>query len=134
MQDPNKVIFNFSKYELFDFELFDCKNRFLLKDLNFSLPPRYLDDADCLVNFKLFYKNIRNLGILSNEDIGFVKNKQTREAALSSYQNYKNNVKEGSLFSYQNYKNNVPNYFSKEEFLALQNLRKSKTIVVEKSD
>ena len=57
MQDPRKNIFNFSKYELFD-----CEKRLLAKGLNFSLPPDYL------VNFELFYRNIRNLSILSNED------------------------------------------------------------------
>ena len=53
-----------------------------------------------------------------NEDLGFVKTR-TKEAALSSYQNYNNNV---------------PKHLSKEEFLALQNLRKNKNIVFQKSD
>ena len=79
MQDPRKVIFNFSKYELSD-----CEKRLLLKVSNFSLPPKYLDYAYCLVNFELFYRNICNLGILSNEDLDFVKIK-TKEASLSSY-------------------------------------------------
>ena len=56
--------------------------------------------------FESFYRNICNLGILSNEDIDFVKPKTT-ETALSSYQNYNDNV---------------PWHFSKEGFLALQNL------------
>ena len=38
MHDPSKVIFNFSKYELTNYE-----KRLLAKGLNFSLPPRYLD-------------------------------------------------------------------------------------------
>ena len=111
--NPSKVIFNFSKYELSD-----CEKRLLAKGLNFSLPPKYLDYADYLVNFELFYRNIRNLGILSNEDLDFVKTR-TKEAALSSYRNYNNNV---------------PQHLSKEEFLALQNLRKNKNIVIQKSD
>ena len=53
-----------------------------------------------------------------NEDLGFVKTR-TKEASLSSYQNYNNNV---------------PKHLSKEEFLALQNLRKNKNIVFQKSD
>ena len=48
---------------------------------------KYLDYADYLVNFELFCGNIRNLGILSNEDLDFVKTR-TKEAALSSYRNY----------------------------------------------
>ena len=112
MHDPSKVIFNFSKYELSD-----CEKRLLAKGLNFSLPPKHLDYADYLVNFELLYRNIRNLCILSNEDLDFVKTR--KEAALSSYRNYNNNV---------------PQHLSKEEFLALQNLRKNKNIVVQKSD
>ena len=55
---------------------------------------------------------------MSNEDLDFVKTR-TKEAALSSYRNYNNNV---------------PQHLSKEEFLALQNLRKNKNIVIQKSD
>ena len=77
-----------------------------------------MDYTDYLVNFELLYRNIRNLGILSNEDLGFVKTR-TKEAALSSFQNYNNNV---------------PRNFFKEEFLALKNLRKNKNIVIQKSD
>ena len=66
----------------------------------------------------MFYRNIRNLGILSNEDLDFVK-KRTKQAAL---------------FSYRNYNNNVLQNLSKEEFLALQNLRKNKNIVIQESD
>ena len=77
-----------------------------------------MDYADCLVNFEFFYRNICNLDILSNEHLDFVKTR-TKEAALSSYRNYNNNV---------------PQHLSKEEFLALQNLRKNKNIVIQKSD
>ena len=66
----------------------------------------------------MFYRNICNLGILSNEDLDFVKTR-TKEAALSSYPDYNNNV---------------PQHLSKEEFFALQNLRKNKNIVIQKSD
>ena len=113
MQDPSKVIFNFSKYELSD-----CKKKLLAKGLSFSLAPKYLDYADYLVNFELFQRNIRSLGIFSNEDLDFVKTR-TKDAALSCYRNYNNNL---------------PRYFSNEEFLALQNLRKNKNIVIQKSD
>ena len=55
---------------------------------------------------------------MSNEHLDFVKIR-TKEAALSSYRNYNNNV---------------PRHLSKVEFLALQNLRKNKNIVIQKSD
>ena len=48
------------------------------------LPPKYLIYTDYLVNFELFYKNIRNLDILSDEGIDFVKTR-TKETSLSSY-------------------------------------------------
>ena len=86
-----------------------------MKGLNFSLPPKYLDYADYLVNFELFYRNIHNLGILSNEDLDFVKTRT-------------------KLSSYRNYNNNVLQHLSKEELLALQNLRKNKNIIIQKSD
>ena len=64
-----------------------------------------MDYADYLVNFELFYRNIHILGIFSNEDLDFVKTRR-KEATLSSYRNYNNNVRQ---------------HRSKEEFLALQN-------------
>ena len=53
--DPEKVIFNFLKYELSDAE-----KKLLAKDLNFCLAPEQLNYADYLVHFKLFYRNIKN--------------------------------------------------------------------------
>ena len=66
----------------------------------------------------MFYRNSRNLGILSNEDLDFVKTR----------------TKETALFFYQNYNINVLQYLSKEEFIVLQNLGKNKNIVIQKSD
>lgn len=59
VQNPSKVFFNFSKYGLSDRE-----KELLAKGLNFSVPPKYLDYADHLVNFELFCTNIRNLVFL----------------------------------------------------------------------
>ena len=70
MQDPSKVSFNASKCELSD-----CEKRFLAKGLNLSLPT----------------KHVRNLGILSNEDLDFIKTR-TKDAALFFYRNYNKNV------------------------------------------
>ena len=90
----------------------------LTKGLNLSIPCKKLDYADYLVQFELFFKDIRNLDILSNEDLDFVKAK-TKEAALSSYRSYNNNV---------------PQNLSKEEFIALQNLSKNKDLIIQISD
>ena len=68
--DPEKVIFNFSKYALSDFE-----KKLLAKGLNFCLPPEQLKYANYLVHFELFHRDIHNLEILSNEDLDFLKTK-----------------------------------------------------------
>ena len=77
-----------------------------------------MDYADYLVTFELFYRNICNLGILSNQDLDFVKTR-TKETVPSSYRNYNNNV---------------PQHLSKEQFVTLQNLCKNKNIIIQKSD
>ena len=111
--DPEKVIFNFSKYVLFDTE-----KKLLAKDLNFCLPPKQLKYADYLVHFELFYRDIRNLEILPNEDLDFAKTK-TKETALSSFRPYNKNPQQN---------------LSREELAALTNLGKNKDIVIQKSD
>ena len=50
--DPEKVIFNFSKYELSDAE-----KKLLEKGLNYFIAPKQLNYADYLVQFELFYRN-----------------------------------------------------------------------------
>ena len=112
-QNPEKVIFNFSKYVLSD-----CEKSLLTKGLNFSMTCIKLDYADYLVQFELFFRDIRHLDIMSNEDLDFVKTK-TKEAALSSYRSYNNNV---------------PQNLSKEELTALQNLSKNIDLIIQKSD
>ena len=111
--DPEKVIFNFSKYELSNAE-----KELLVKGLNFCLAPEQLNYAVCLVHFELFYRNIRNLEILSNEDLDFVKTK-TKERALSSYRQC-NKIPQQNL--------------SKGELEALASLSKNKDFVIQKSD
>ena len=87
------------------------------------------------------YSIIRNLGILPNKDLDFAKT-STKEIALSPIDTgrklnvlYTFNLRPVSTgSSYRNYHNNVPQHFFKEEFLALQNLRRNKDIVIKKSD
>ena len=76
---------NFSKYVLSDIE-----KKLLAKGLNFCLPPKQLKCADYLVHFELLYRDIRNLEILSNEDLDFLKTK-TKETTLSSLRQYNKN-------------------------------------------
>ena len=67
---------------------------------------------------KLFYRDIRNLEILSNEDLDFVKT-ETKETALSSFRQYNKNPQQN---------------LSKEELAALTNLSKNQDIAIQKSD
>ena len=55
---------------------------------------------------------------MSNKDLGFIKAK-TKEAALSFYGIYNNNV---------------PQNLSKDKFITLQNLSKNKDLIIQKSD
>ena len=77
-----------------------------------------LDYVDYFVNFELFFIDIRNLDVLPNEDLDFLKAK-TKEVALSSYRTYNDNV---------------PQNVSNDEFIALQSLSKSKDLIDQKSD
>ena len=58
-QDPEKVIFNFSKLSLNEAE-----KSFLVKYLSFSLPPKQLSCSDYLIKFELFSRSIDNLKVL----------------------------------------------------------------------
>ena len=58
-QDPEKVIFNFSKLSLIEAE-----KSFLVKYLSFSLPPKQLSCSDYLIKFELFSRSIDNLKVL----------------------------------------------------------------------
>ena len=53
----------------------DCERSLLTKSFNISISCKKLDYSDYLVNFELFFKDMRNLDILSNEDLDFVKAK-----------------------------------------------------------
>ena len=68
------------------------------------------------MHFELFYKNIRNLEVLSNKDLDFVKTK-TKERELSSFRQYSKNPQQ-----------NLP----KKELEALASLSKNKNIVIQK--
>ena len=76
-----------------------------------------LDYADYLVQFELFFRDIRDLDILSKKDLYFVKAK-TKKAALSSYRSYSNNL---------------PQNLITEESIALQNLSENKDLIIQKS-
>ena len=70
------------------------------------------------MHFELFYRNIRNLKVLSHDDLDFLKTK-TKETALSSFRQYSKSPQQN---------------LSKEELAALASLSKNKDIVIQKSD
>ena len=104
-ESKKKVILNFFKYVLSDME-----KKIPAKSLNFCLPPKQHKYADYLVNFESFYRDIRNLEIMSNEDLDFVQT----------------NTKETSLSSFRNYNKNPQQNLSKKEITALKNLVKTR--------
>ena len=112
-RDPEKVIFNFSKYVLSG-----CEKTLLTKDLNFSIPCKKLGHADYLVNFELFFRDVYNLDILPNEDLDFAK--FLRTAFLTEHLRW--------LLL------NVSQNDFKDKFIALQNLSNIKDLIIEKSD
>ena len=86
------------------------KSLFFRRSVNFSVPPKKLNHFDYLVNFELFYRDIRNLQVRCTEDLDFIKTR-TKDIALSTFRTYNNNV---------------PQHLSKGEFVALKNLPQNK--------
>ena len=84
----------------------------------FLLTSKKLNYADYLTNFKLFYRSIQNLEVLSYGDLDFVKSK-IKDAALGSSWFYNANVLQ-SLYN--------------QELEALDKLSKNKNLVVQKAD
>ena len=109
--NPEKVIFKFSKYAFSDIE----KN-LLAKGLNFCLPPKQLKYADYLVHLDFFYRVICNLETLPHAELDFVEIK-SKETVLSSFRQYNKSPQRN---------------LSKEELAALTNLSKSKDIAIQK--
>ena len=69
-------------------------------------------------NFELFYRSIRNLDVLSNGDLAFVKTK----------------IKDAPLSSFRFYNTNVLQNLSDEELEVLEKLSKNNNLVVQKAD
>ena len=84
----------------------------------FLLTSKKLNYADCVTSFKLFYRSIQNLDVLSNGDLDFVKSK-IKDAALGSFWFYNTNV--------------LQNLYN-QELEALDKLSKNKNLVVQKAD
>ena len=79
--DPDKVIFNYSSYELSDEE-----KKVLSLGLNFSLPPQKLNFPNHLVPFEQLFKEVKDLKF-HNGDIDRFKT-ELKHLSYTTYHNY----------------------------------------------
>ena len=112
--DPDKVIFNFSSYELSDVE-----KSVLCKGLNFSVKPKFIKYSEFLRPFELQFRDVKQENFCS-EDLSLMK-ARLRDTALSSYE---------SFSSDQSPSENL----TASEFKVLRHLSKNKNIVIQKAD
>ena len=112
--NPDRVIFNFSSYELTD----DEKN-VLCKGLNFSIKPGLIEYSEFLLPFELLFRDIKRED-LCNEDMSLIK-ARLLDTALTSYQNFSSD-------------RDPPENLTHSEFKALKHLSKNKNIVIQKAD
>ena len=111
-QDPDKVTFNFSSYNLYHHEKI-----VLCKDLSFAIRSKTIENSDFLVPFEMLFRGSNNLEV-SNLNKECVKSR-LRDSAYTSFKQI-SNISEKHL--------------SKEEVKALNNLVKNKDIVIQKAD
>ena len=112
--NPDRVIFNFSSYELTDEE----KN-VLCKGLNFSVKPGWIEYSEFLLPFELLFRDIKRED-LCNKDMSLIK-ARLLDTALTSYQNFSSDK-------------NPPENLTPSEFKALKRLSKNQNIVIQKAD
>ena len=112
--NPDRVIFNFSSYELTD----DEKN-ILCKGLNFSVKPGLIEHTEFLLPFELLFLDIKRED-LCNEDMFLIK-ARLPDTALTSNQNFSSD-------------RDPPENITPSEFKALKPLSKNKNIVIQKAD
>ena len=75
--DFNKVIFNFSLYELSDFE-----KSISCKDLNFSVKPKPIEYSEFLLPLELLFRDVKQ-EYLCSEDLSLTKTKLLDKALFS---------------------------------------------------
>ena len=111
---PNKVIFNFSFYELRDVE--KCV---LCKGLNFSVKPKSIEYSEFLLPFELLFRDVKQEN-LHSENLSLIK-ARLLDTALSSYESFSRD---------QSPSENV----TASEFKTLRHLSENKNIVIKKAD
>ena len=110
-QDLDRVIFNFSSYNLSNHEKI-----VLSKGLSFTIPPKTIEYSELLVPFEMLFRDINSLEV-SNLNKECVKSK-LRDSTYTSF-------KQVSKISEKN--------LSKEEVKELNNLVKNKDIAIQKT-
>ena len=113
--DPEKVIYNFSSYELTQTEI-----SLLLKGLNFSLLPQKLKFENHLLPFELLYRDVINDEIKDDDAIMHLKSK-IKDVGLSSFRLY-------------NKKDHRFENLTEDEYEAFLNLKSNKNIIIQKAD
>ena len=76
--DPEKVIYNFSSYELSPND-----KRLLSKGLRFAIPPKQIDYSSFMTEFELLYRSTSDFSMTSEEKNHFKT--KLKDIALSSY-------------------------------------------------
>ena len=112
--DPEKVISNFSSYELTSND-----KKLLSKGLRFAVAPKKIDYSSYLSEFELLYRNTFDFDLTPEERDRFKT--KLKDIALSSYKDLNDNCQ---------FENNL----SLEEIKSLQNLMSNKNIVIQKAD
>ena len=111
--NPDRVIFNFSSYELTDEE-----NNVLSKGLNFSVKPGWIEYSEFLLPFELLFRDIKRED-LCNKDMSLIK-ARLLDTAITAYQNFSSDK-------------DPPENLTPSEFKALKRLSKNKNIVIQKA-
>ena len=76
--NPERVIFNFSLYELTDEE-----QNILCQNFNFSVKPRFIEYSDFLLPFELLLCDIKR-EVLCNDDMSLIKARLLNTALTSN--------------------------------------------------
>ena len=107
--DPEKVIFNFSSYELSSSD-----KDLLSKGLCFAIPTKQIDYSNFMTEFELLYRSTLDLSMTTEEKDRFKT--KLKDIALSSFKLFSDNCK---------FENNL----SAEEINSLKALMRNKDII-----
>ena len=110
--DPDKVIFNYSTYDLSDGE----KN-VLAKGLNFAIPPKKLNYADYFTPFELLFRDVKKLSLDGN-----------------ILERIKVDIKKTCYSSFDNYNFDNELNITQEELAILKKLGDRDDLIIQKAD